>query len=163
MRRYRGSAFRQLADIGIVLALLLLSPIAPAAAAGPSHVIRGLYGVRLDTMQHAQQFGARGCYQKLEPVIFRTFDVPYMAKLSIGPGWNALTPEQKKQAAHAYGRYIAATYASLPASGSTSPASRRSSAARWSNLGSSNPMANPCRSITWCTTMQSAIRSAMSM
>jgi len=38
--------------------------------------------------------------------------VPYMAKLSIGPGWNSLTPEQKKQAAHAYGRYIAATYAS---------------------------------------------------
>ncbi len=112
MRRYRGSAFRQLAGIGIVLALLLLSPISPAAAAGPSDVIRGFYGVLLDTMQHAQQLGARGRYQKLEPVIFRTFDVPYMAKLSIGPGWNALTPEQKKQAAHAYGRYIAATYAS---------------------------------------------------
>ena len=112
MRRYRGSAFRQLAGIGIVLGLLLLSPISPAAAAGPSDVIRGFYGVLLDTMQHAQQLGARGRYQKLDPVIFRTFDVPYMAKLSIGPGWNALTPEQKKQAAHAYGRYIAATYAS---------------------------------------------------
>src|SRR5437762_13737004 len=112
MWRYLRSALRQLADIGIVLALLLLSPISPAAAAGPSDVIRGFYGVLLDTMQHAQQLRARGRYQKLEPVIFRTFDVPYMAKLPIGPGCNALTPEQKKQAAHAYGRYHAATYAS---------------------------------------------------
>ena len=113
MLRDRRFAMRRLAGFGVLLAgFLLLSPISPAAAAGPTDTIRGFYGVLLDTMQHAQQLGARGRYQKLEPVIFRTFDVPYMAKLSIGPGWNALTPEQKKQAAHAYGRYIAATYAS---------------------------------------------------
>src|SRR2546429_3050213 len=112
MRRYRGSAFRQLAGIGVVLALLLLAPISPAAAAGPTDTIRGFYGVLLDTMQHATQLGARGRYQKLEPAVFRTFDVPYMAKLSIGPGWASLTPDQKKQASHAYGRYITATYAS---------------------------------------------------
>ena len=113
MWSYQGVAFRKFVSLGVVLAgVLFLAPIPPAAAAGPSDVIRGFYGVLLDTMRQAQQLGARGRYQKLEPVVFRTFDVPYMAKLSIGPGWNALTPEQKKQAAHAYGRYIAATYAS---------------------------------------------------
>src|SRR5436305_15027378 len=111
MRRYRGSAFRQLAGIGIVLALLLLSPISPAAAAGPTDAIRSFYGVLLDTMQHAQQLGPRGRYQKLEPAIFRTFDLPYMARRSIGPGWARLTPDQKKRAAHAYSRYVAAIYA----------------------------------------------------
>jgi phospholipid transport system substrate-binding protein len=103
---------RKLAGLGVLVAgLLVLAPVSPAAAAGPSDTIRSFYGVLLDTMQHATQLGARGRYQKLEPVVFRTFDVPYMARLSIGPGWASLTPEQKKQAAHAYGRYIAAVYA----------------------------------------------------
>src|SRR6185437_3196839 len=109
----RRSAVRKLAGLGVLLAgFLLLQPALPAAAAGPTDVIRSFYGVLLDTMRQAQQLGARGRYQKLEPVILRTFDVPYMAKLSIGPGWNGLTPDQKKRAAHAYGRYITATYAS---------------------------------------------------
>ena len=112
MQWYPGEALRKLAGSAVLAGSLLLLPIAPAAAAGPSDTIRNFYGVLLDTMRQAQQLGARGRYQRLEPVIFQTFDVPYMAKLSIGPGWNALSPEQKKQAAHAYGRYIAATYAS---------------------------------------------------
>ena len=113
MWSYQGVAFRKFVSLGVMLAgLLFLAPIPSAAAAAPSDVIRGFYGVLLDTMRQAQQLGARGRYQRLEPVVFQTFDVPYMAKLSIGPGWNSLTPEQKKQAAHAYGRYIAATYAS---------------------------------------------------
>jgi phospholipid transport system substrate-binding protein len=113
MWSYQGVAFRKFVSLGVVLAgLLVLAPIMPAAAAGPSDAIRNFYAVLLDTMRQAQQLGPRGRYQKLEPVVFRTFDVPYMAKLSIGPGWNSLTPDQKNQAAHAYGRYIAATYAS---------------------------------------------------
>jgi len=111
MRRYRGFAFRAFAGIAIALAgLLFLSPASPAAAA-PSDTIRHFYAVLLDTMQHAAPLGAKGRYQKLEPVVFATFDVPYMARLSIGPGWAGLTPDQKKRAAHAYGRYITAIYA----------------------------------------------------
>jgi phospholipid transport system substrate-binding protein len=100
------------AGLGFLLSGLLVMSPAPARAAGPSDAIRQFYVVLLDTMRQAQQLGPRGRYQKLEPVVFRTFDVPYMAKLSIGPGWNALTPDQKKRAAQAYGRYITATYAS---------------------------------------------------
>ena len=111
MLRYRGSPMRKLVGFGILLAgLLCLSPVSPAAA-GPTDTIRNFYGQLLDTMQHAAQLGAKGRYQKLEPVIFSTFDVPYMARLSIGPGWAGLTPDQKKRAAHAYGRYITAVYA----------------------------------------------------
>jgi len=106
------SALRAFAGLGVVLSGLLVLPPAPARAAGPSDAIRQFYVVLLDTMRQAQQLGPRGRYQKLEPVVLRTFDVPYMAKLSIGPGWNALTPDQKKRAAQAYGRYITATYAS---------------------------------------------------
>src|SRR5438552_13705631 len=111
MRRYRGFAFRAFAGIAIALAgLLFLSPASPAAAA-PSDTIRHFYAVLLDTMQHAAPLGAKGRYQKLEPVVFATFDVPYMARLSIGPAWAGLTPDQKKRASRAYGRYVAAVYA----------------------------------------------------
>jgi phospholipid transport system substrate-binding protein len=91
--------------------LLVLSPVSPAAAAGPSDVIRSFYVQLLDTMQHAAQLGVRGRYQKLEPIVFSTFDVPFMARLSIGPDWAGLSPDQTKRAAHAYGRYVAAVYA----------------------------------------------------
>jgi phospholipid transport system substrate-binding protein len=96
---------------GFLTGLLLLAPMSPAAAAGPSDVVRHFYTQLLDTMQHAAQLGVKGRYQKLEPIVFGTFDVPFMARLSIGPGWAGLSPDQKKRAAHAYGRYVAAVYA----------------------------------------------------
>lgn len=106
----RRSIINKFAGCCFVLALLL-SPITPAAAAGPSDTIRQFYAELLDTMQHAKQLGVRGRYQKLEAVVFRDFDVPFMARLSIGAEWGRLTPDQKKRAAHAYGRYVAAVYA----------------------------------------------------
>ena len=78
---------------------------------GPSEVIQHLYGELLDTMQHAQALGVKARYQKLEPVILGTFDVPFMARLTIGQLWAGLTPDQKQRAARAYGRYIIAVYA----------------------------------------------------
>jgi phospholipid transport system substrate-binding protein len=91
--------------------LILVAPGVAEAGPGPSEVVRNLYAQLLDTMQRAATLGARGRYQKLEPVMRATFDVPFMARLSVGPSWPRLTPEQKRQAAAAYGRYIAALYA----------------------------------------------------
>ena len=92
--------------------LLIWAPLPAAAAASPGELIRQFYGQLLETMQSAKALGARGRFQRLEPIVFSTFDVPFMAKLSIGPQWNGLAPEQKQRAAKAYGRYLAAVYAS---------------------------------------------------
>ncbi len=112
MQRARQTPAYKLAVFSFVLLgwLFVLSPIAEAAA-GPTEVVRRFYGELLDAMQRAATLGAKGRYEKLEPVVLRTFDVPFMARLSIGPFWAKLTPEQKRQAAAAYGRYIAAVYA----------------------------------------------------
>src|SRR5579859_536332 len=96
MPRFRGSRGK-LARVcavsaGLLLALPSPSPAATAAA-GPLEVIRHLYGALLDTMQHAAALGVKGRYQKLEPLIFGTFDVPFMARLTIGPAWAGLKPE----------------------------------------------------------------------
>jgi phospholipid transport system substrate-binding protein len=109
------SSAMRLARVWLLLAAFIaFSPSMPvmAAAAGPSDLIRQFYGQLLDTMQNAKTLGARGRFQKLEPLVSSIFDVPFMAKLSIGPQWSGLTPEQKQRAAKAYGRYLAAVYAS---------------------------------------------------
>lgn len=93
--------------------LMFFSPIPAHAAAGPpTGVVQNFYNVLLDVMQHSAALGPKGRYQKLESVVHSTFDVPFMARLSVGPSWSRLTPEQKRRAVQAYGRYIAAVYAS---------------------------------------------------
>jgi phospholipid transport system substrate-binding protein len=91
--------------------LMLLPPSARATSPGPVDVIRQFYVQLQDVMQHATTLGARGRYQKLEPIVLRMFDVPYMARLSIGPSWARLATDQKRRAAQAYGRYLTALYA----------------------------------------------------
>jgi phospholipid transport system substrate-binding protein len=115
MLRRRQSRKHKLATFWFAVAssLALLSPIPAGAAAGPpTGVVQNFYSVLLDIMQHATALGPRGRYQKLEPVVLGTFDVPFMARLSVGPLWSRLTVEQKRRAAQAYSRYIAAVYAS---------------------------------------------------
>jgi phospholipid transport system substrate-binding protein len=112
---YRQSPRRKLAAFWFVVAscLAVLHPIPTHAAAGPpTDVVRNFYNVLLDIMQHSSALGPKGRYQKLEPVVVGTFDVPFMARLSVGPSWRNLTVEQKRRAAQAYSRYIAAVYAS---------------------------------------------------
>ena len=98
-------------SFALVASLLLFSPAATATSPGPIDVIRQFYVELQNVMQHAATLGARGRYQKLEPIVLRMFDVPYMARLSIGPSWAKLPVDQKRRVAQAYGRYLTALYA----------------------------------------------------
>ena len=113
MLRRQEHLFSKLAWSSVVLAalLMLISPSARATSPGPVDVIRQFYVQLQDVMQHATTLGARGRYQKLEPIVLRMFDVPYMARLSIGPSWARLATDQKRRVAQAYGRYLTALYA----------------------------------------------------
>ena len=105
---------RHLARILVVLALVGMGGAPPAAGAAPSTpsaTVRHFFDTLLDNMKNGAALGAKGRFEKLEPVVFATFDVPFMTKMSIGLGWGRLTAEQKQRAAKAFGRYIAATYA----------------------------------------------------
>jgi phospholipid transport system substrate-binding protein len=115
MLRCRPFPLPKLSFVVILLAgcLAFLPPATVRAAPGdPTGVVRNFYNVLLDLMQHGAALGPKGRYQKLEPVVLGTFDVPYMARLSVGPSWRTLTAEQKRHAVQAYSRYIAAIYAS---------------------------------------------------
>jgi len=113
MLRYRANSLRKLVGL-LFVGWMALLPAAPgrAAPSEPTDVVRNFYGVLLDVMQHSAALGPKGRYQKLEPVVLSTFDVPFMARLSVGPTWTRLTAEEKRRAVQAYSRYIAAIYAS---------------------------------------------------
>jgi phospholipid transport system substrate-binding protein len=113
MLRRRENLSPKLAWCSFALAasLMLFSPDASATSPGPTDLIRQFYAELQNVMQHATTLGARGRYQKLEPIVLRMFDVPYMARLSIGPSWGKLAVDQKRRAAQAYGRYLTALYA----------------------------------------------------
>ena len=81
-----------------------------SAAPDPQAPVRSFYGVLLTTMQQGRALGENGRYARLEPVVNRTFDIPYMSRLAIGPSWNNLTTAQQQQLVAAFA-ILGATYA----------------------------------------------------
>jgi phospholipid transport system substrate-binding protein len=108
----RLSPIGRLAGFLILLAGLIFLPVeGRAESADAADSVRAFYEVLLSTMRDGTQLGQRGRYAKLEPVILKVFDIPYMTRMAVGPSW-AGTPQLKQhQVAEAFGRYITATWA----------------------------------------------------
>ena len=96
------------AGLALCLGLATLSP--PAQAMGRD-TVQTLYSTLLSTMQSGPSLGARGRYDRLEPVIRQVFDIPSMTRLAVGPEWNSLNEVQRQQVTQAFERYVAAIYA----------------------------------------------------
>jgi phospholipid transport system substrate-binding protein len=112
LRTTRRGLMARLTKICLAL-LLIAAPLAqPAAAASDSQgVVRGFYGVLLGNMREGRVLGESGRLARLAPVVDRSFDIPAMTRLAIGPSWASLTPAQQQQLIAAFGHYVAATYA----------------------------------------------------
>jgi phospholipid transport system substrate-binding protein len=109
-----GTFGRRAAGFGFaaMLAVASLAGQAPAvAASGADTTIAGLYASLLATMKNGPILGESGRFAQLEPVIRRSFDLPLMARLSVGPAWAGLAPARQQQVTESYGRYISAIYA----------------------------------------------------
>ena len=102
----------KIAGLGVALCLAFnLFAQGTAAAPDPQAPVRSFYGVLLTTMQQGRALGESGRYARLEPVVDRTFDIPYMTRLAIGPAWNNLTTAQRQQLVASFPHYVGATYA----------------------------------------------------
>jgi phospholipid transport system substrate-binding protein len=88
-----------------------LSAQQAAAASDPQEVAQGFYGVLLSTMRDGRSLGQSGRYAKLVPVVNRTFDLAFMARLAVGASWATLAPAQQHRLTEAFGNYVSATYA----------------------------------------------------
>jgi phospholipid transport system substrate-binding protein len=95
-------------------ALCLLSPIKgygesadPAASR-----VNSFYGALLDTMKQAKQLGIKGRYDRLAPVLDKTYDVASMSRIAVGQSWSTLSAQQQQSITKAFERMTTATYAS---------------------------------------------------
>lgn len=78
----------------------------PAAAR-----IRAFYDVLLDTMKQAQKMPVTVRYEKLEPAVRATFDLPAMTRIAVGPAWTTIDPDGQQALLAAFARLTIATYA----------------------------------------------------
>jgi phospholipid transport system substrate-binding protein len=93
------------------LSLAIFTGRAAALAVDPEDTVRNLYDSLLGTMREGRILGESGRYTRIEPVIHRLFDIPFMARLAIGASWVTLAPAQQQQITAAFGSYISAVYA----------------------------------------------------
>jgi len=82
------------------------------AAADAKSTIDSFDASLLDVMKNADKLGYKGRYDKLTPVIEKTYDLPLMARISVGPQWTTLTPDQQAKVTDAFKNLSIATYAS---------------------------------------------------
>jgi phospholipid transport system substrate-binding protein len=99
--------------LALTATALFVSTIHPALAdADPKGTIDSFDGVLLDVMKNAVKLGYKGRYDKLTPVIDKVYDLPLMARISVGPQWASLTPDQQAKIIEAFKELSIATYAS---------------------------------------------------
>jgi phospholipid transport system substrate-binding protein len=97
--------------LAAVLGLAMVPYPARAALGGGSDTVQGLYDALLSTMKNGRTLGKSGRFAQLEPVIHRSFDIPSMARLSVGSSWATLSEAQRQQVTESFERYISAIYA----------------------------------------------------
>lgn len=95
-----------------LFAFALLATSARAEQSQPQAVIQAFYGTLLDVMKQGRTLGFTGRYARLKPAIEQAFNLPLMSRLSIGPQWATLTPDQQGGLTEAFTEFTISTYAS---------------------------------------------------
>jgi phospholipid transport system substrate-binding protein len=93
-------------------AALAALPVSASRAEAPAvDTIKGFYDTLLSVMQQAKALGLKGRYDKLDPAIRKAFNLPLMTRLSVGPDWVKLSPEEQKSLTVAFSDLSVSTYA----------------------------------------------------
>ena len=102
----------------MVLALLgLLVPVSARAADTPAEtVVRHFYSQLVGAMKQSDTLGFTGRYKKLDPAIRSAFNLPVMARLSVGSSWADASPQEQTELVSAFSEFSVSSWASRFAS-----------------------------------------------
>jgi len=89
----------------------MISLSAQAGQGGARDVVERLHATLLDVMQRAETLGYRGRAEVLAPVLEASYDLPLMARVTVGRHWRKLDDEQRRRLVAAFSRLTVATYA----------------------------------------------------
>ena len=81
----------------VLLALLLSAPALGESADPAASRVNGFYEVLLSTMQQGKQLGLKGRYDKLAPVLSKTYDLASMAKTAVGRAGASSRPSSSER------------------------------------------------------------------
>jgi phospholipid transport system substrate-binding protein len=97
--------------VALLVALAGLSS-ATVAEEAPAAVVERMNGALLETMQAgAAGAGFEERYAALRPTLEESFAFPTMARLAVGPSWNAIEPATRDEIAGLFARMSIATFA----------------------------------------------------
>ncbi|HEX4180223.1 MAG TPA: ABC transporter substrate-binding protein [Caulobacteraceae bacterium] len=103
---------RPLALVAASLGLLFAACPASAQDQDPAiATIDSLDKALLDTMKAAQDLGVKGRYDKLKPVVQRSFNLPVMTRFAVGAKWKDFSDADHDTLADAFTRLTVANYA----------------------------------------------------
>ena len=95
-----------------MLLLAVAAPPALAQVADPaSSTVQGLNSGLIATMRAGTSGGQAGRARIIAPVIDRTFDIPLMTRLAVGPAWTGITPSNQSALVAAFRSLTIAQYA----------------------------------------------------
>lgn len=86
---------------------------ATAGGSGASAVVSDFQAGLLETMKDAGKLGVKGRFERLKPLIERSFHLPLMIATATSPFWRAGTREQQQNLLAAFQRMSASTVATL--------------------------------------------------
>src|SRR4029078_10137817 len=98
--------------VAVGLALWILAPPVCQPADPAAAPISSLYDTLLDLMKQAKELGVKGRYDKLVPVLRKTYDLPSMSRMAVGRSGGTLSAPQQKSIVAAFTRMTTAPYAS---------------------------------------------------
>ncbi len=93
------------------MAGLSLFPMRAWAQAAPMAIVESFNGTLLNVMRNARQLGIRGREQTLRPAMDQAFNLPAMARISVGPPWTQLAPQDQQAIIQAFSTWSVATFA----------------------------------------------------
>src|ERR1700686_159737 len=108
------SASRRLFLLGLALSALIKLHRAAAAedpGGAPAALVQRFYDDLLAVMKEAKRLRFDERYNRLGPAIERSFDLPLMTRIAIGPSWVQIGANQQQRLTAAFSRYTVSVYA----------------------------------------------------
>jgi phospholipid transport system substrate-binding protein len=95
----------------ILLVLHLTAPFSAASDREAVEVVENLHTTLLAVMKDGPEIGYKGRYDRLEPVIRASFDLPFISRTVLGRYWETLNQEQRSKFIETFSELSIATYA----------------------------------------------------
>ncbi len=105
-----------LAGLAVCVSLALgVAGVSSADQAGPTkqpgEIVDSLHNELLGVMKEADTLGYKGRFSRLKPVLDELFDIPFMAKKSVGRHWKTIDDQQQARLLATFERFTVANYA----------------------------------------------------